>query len=500
MTPFLPSLLPMLRAAPGCRAWNALFAAAFVLVVAMGTLSPPCVHPDERVGLASVRYYETRWAPADIRDPAAAASVSSYGVSRLDQRTVYWMVAGKVYYAAKRLFPRWQVPERAFNILLFALLLAFYIRRGRDNPWLYLPVGLSPQIWYLFSYCTSDAWDLVLCLLVFHETAFSGSLLWRSVLGGSPMSGEFHHGIFDAERPARKSNPADVDGPSVSLGQRVLGLFLVGSLFGLLSLGKSTVLAAFLVAGIVILRRLVALPPRTLRKAILPLAAVVLIAVSWSVGATLSEYARYGSRHDEIREEVAVALRHPDFVPDERGIVRHFSVNLRLRGESLLDTLVHRHPPFLPTVLASFTGSYGIMRYPSPRPWYAAVGLCWLGMSLCCVVRLVRSRPRLPDLMAVTALAAVPVLLLAAAAWHAWTADYQPQGRYLFPSNVAWAAIGALVPACPKGNLAESVSRWFFTLLLVLGLCSLLFWGVVPMSDIPATLPAGNLGIDPVSL
>ena len=456
-----------------CSAWNALLAVAFAFLVAMALRTPVGIHPDEKACIGAVRFHETRWLPADIRDPAAAPSFSCYGVSRLDQRTVYWTLAGKVSRLARVVFPRWGTPERFFNIVLFGMLLVLCLRRGTVNPWIYLPIGISPQVWYLFSYCTADAWDLFLSVLVFHEAVFPRSLLWQGILGRGDT--------FDsATLPATCGS-----GESGATWRRGARLLVTGSLFGMLSLGKPTVLAALLVSGVILVRRLADLPGRTIRRALPALIAFVLVAAAWPAASLLSEHARYGSRHDEIREEMAARYRHANFVPDERGIVRHASVNLRGRGISLSDMVLHHEPPFLPTTLASFAGSYGHMRYPSPRPLYAAIAGCWFALFVVWGVHFLQSRPRAPDVLAALALMAIPVLLLGASVWHSWTADYQPQGRYLFPSNIAWAALGALAPIahCPGDGQRRIVSR-IFSLLLVLGLWSFLLYGLVPMSAV----------------
>lgn len=442
----------------------------------MSALSPPCAHPDEEVCLAAVRFYETRWRPADIREPEAVPTFSCYGVSRLDHRTAYWNLAGKFYGAARRIFPRWRAPERAFNVLIFASLLAFCFIRGRDNPWIFLPLCLSPQIWYLFSYCTSDAWDVTLSILAFHLSAFGGSILWRSALGGEGLKS---HGngaglVFAAVRPGGVQAMRAV--------RRTVGIVFCGAVFGLLSLGKPTVLATFLVVGIVILRRLSSLPKPAIRRALPALAVVALVAAAFPMASVAYEHAQYGDRHDAIRQELAEARRSNAFVPDEQGIVEHFSVNLRRRGLSLADTLLRQQPPFLRTNLASFAGSYGPMRFPSPFLWYVAVGLCWTMLFLCGAIRLSRSKPDVADILASAALLAVLALLLCASAWHSWTEDYQPQGRYLFPSNVAWAAIGALCPARFPCRRLVRTEECVMIALLSLGLYSFLFYGLLPLS------------------
>ncbi|MBR1837873.1 MAG: hypothetical protein IJ783_11380, partial [Kiritimatiellae bacterium] len=103
---------------------------------------------------------------------------------------------------------------------------------------------------------------------------------------------------------------------------------------------------------------------------------------------------------------------------------------------------------------------------------------------------------RAPDVLAALAVAAVPALLLCASAWHSWTADYQPQGRYLFASNVAWAALGALAPARGGAGRRERLSSAVLDALVALGLVSFLFCALVPISfpglaaGAPAEVPA----------
>ncbi len=303
-------------------------------------------------------------------------------------------------------------------------------------------------------------------LVALYEAACDSSLLWRTVLGVSRTSSQAEGGDV-APHPVGKA----------------AGVLFCGVLFGLLSLGKPTVLAAFLVIGVLVVRRLVSLSSQVLRRALPLLGAVVLVAASLHAAILLSEHFRYGGLHSEVRKEMAEAMRRADFVPDERGVVEHSSVNLRGRGVPFRDVLMRSEPPFLRTTLASFAGSYGALSYPNPFPWYVAVGLCWTALLACGAVRLIRSRPAAVDILSALALLAVPALLLGASAWHSWTADYQPQGRYLFPSNIAWAAIGALIPSAQKGGgRAARLATCVLIALLLLGLYSFLCYGILPMT------------------
>ena len=122
---------------------------------------------------------------------------------------------------------------------------------------------------------------------------------------------------------------------------------------------------------------------------------------------------------------------------------------------------------------------------------------CWLALAALWAVRFLRARPGLVDWLAAAALLAVPALLLAASAWHSWTDDYQPQGRYLFPSNVAWAALGALVPLRRRadGSAAAALPapgaacRTVASVLWLLGLVGFLLWAASPLCGPAAALP-----------
>ncbi|MBR1836185.1 MAG: DUF2142 domain-containing protein, partial [Kiritimatiellae bacterium] len=211
-----------------------LLACAFALVAAMAATSPLAAHPDEGPSAGAVRSCEATWFPADIRSPAAAPSFSPYGVSRLDGCAPYWFFAGRFSAAARVLFPKWSVPERAFNVVLFAALLSFCLSRSRRDPWMLLPVCISPQVWYLFSYCTSDALDVALSAAALGFAARPESL-----------------------RGVRR-------------------ICAAGLVFGLAALGKPTILAAFLVCGVLFARALRRPPFPGFRRSLLAAAAVAL--------------------------------------------------------------------------------------------------------------------------------------------------------------------------------------------------------------------------------
>ena len=166
-----------------------------------------------------------------------------------------------------------RVPERFFNVMLFAVFAGFCVRVGfRFSPF-FLLAGMTPQTWYLFSYCTSDAWDFLLCAVALYEAACDESAFQRAMR---------------ADR-LRNALPA---------------LFASGTLLGLVALGKATAWAALLLfaveEGVRLLHAVAAARKMRLARGSL----VILVAALWVGAAAVSEGIRYGGRHDEVRREM----------------------------------------------------------------------------------------------------------------------------------------------------------------------------------------------------
>ena len=150
-----------------------LLAMVWVLIVTMAQISAENTHPDEYVHLAATSYYKTSWLPPAIEDESIKDTYSVYGMSRLNNGEIYYLLAGK----AALFFETLQVDRllslRLFNVSLFALivLISVYSVPARAAA---LPFLISPEVWYVFSYCTSDAFALF--------NLFSGCLRTRASL------------------------------------------------------------------------------------------------------------------------------------------------------------------------------------------------------------------------------------------------------------------------------------------------------------------------------
>jgi hypothetical protein len=150
------------------------------LIAVMAGVSNYNQHPDESVHVNSAKYYIDHNIPPQIGDPAVADTYSPYGMSRLNTGEISYFFAGKF----ARILGPLQLPNylvfRYFNVCLFAFLLLFALYK-KPFRLLFVPLLLSPQIWYIFSYFNSEGFAMVVILLVAYQMAVEESA-WNRLL------------------------------------------------------------------------------------------------------------------------------------------------------------------------------------------------------------------------------------------------------------------------------------------------------------------------------
>lgn len=138
------------------------------LVLTMAALSKYNQHPDEHVHLKAAAYYENHWLPPKICAPETEHTYSSYGVSRLDTKEITYFLAGKIAFILHFAPIHYLIRIRLFNfILLFILLLLWH--KNKEDGILFIPLLISPQVWYVFSYFSSDAFSLSLGFFISYQ-------------------------------------------------------------------------------------------------------------------------------------------------------------------------------------------------------------------------------------------------------------------------------------------------------------------------------------------
>jgi hypothetical protein len=378
---------------------SAQFGAAAALILAMTVASKFNAHPDEYLHFEAAKYFSTHWLPPALDDPAIEPSLSHYGLSYLQDLDAAYLLIGKFM----ALVPSWlaspEIASRLCYVLLFIVLTAWLIQR---LPKSFAPAVLliSPQIWYVFSYVNGDAWALALSLVIVVQLAEKDSLLsqylraddWRTIWRGGLLFAALLAMLVMAKR-------------NYYLFLPFIGFVAFWRTFSWeaesrrLHLAKKWTVIALAAAALYF-------PLRTGHEAI--------------------------NRFDgaRLRIEQAEKFAAPKFTPSEiaagEGAQR---LNSRSRGVRFSTLLIEHN--WAVQSFQSFCGVYHWMSLSGPPEYYIVAGTLYLALLAFLLAGICRLSRR--DAVFAVAILGLMLSVILASAYHSWTADFQPQGRYLFP-------------------------------------------------------------------
>lgn len=420
----------------------------WLLVFTMAGVSKQNVHPDEYVHIAATHYYADHWLPPVVDDPSIRDTYSVYGVSRLNNGEIYYFFSGKTY----KLLQFFDLPEnfayRFFNVALFGAI--FFLTIGN----LYariaaLPYLVSSQIWYVFSYCGSDAFALFISFLVSWQLIDPNSLLHRYLKGGGALLrliGLVVLPVFLGTVFILKMNYY----PFVGLFYLVLGvkMFFTEEYY----LGKKDAL-----------KRLILITVLGLSFLGVRMVADYTINGSDRGDKIVELQEKYG--HYKYKRSTPPEDRVPTFLIKDRGVT--------------FSELIPKYHWDIQTFQSSF-GVFGYFTITSPQQYYFIVK--WFGSALLLFI-LISSFTRGGILGAgiTGVVCSCSVILILASLHRSWTADFQPQGRYLFP----------IIPmfAICLGHNIKAINRRVLILLVgimcMLGVYSFIFQGLLKIPKIP---------------
>ena len=370
---------------------------AGVLIVIMSGYSRLDAHPDEIWHVNAAKYYVKHWAPPRVCDARALDSYSQYGMSYLNRLEPVYFLAGKFaaligYFRTSDRYLYLYI--RTFNVLMFFLLL--YLVARRDTGVIFLPLLLTPQVWYIFSYFNGDAFPFFLTFLAADQILREDSRFNRFL------------------RQPRENWPGGV---------------WCGVLVGLLAVSKMNYLEYLVFLGGFVLLEL-ALKKRG-REYLSRILVVVVIAGSIFLVQTGVDRLWHGSEKGLRIEECAEKTAQPGFRPSDHMSGKGFAwSHLRSKGVRYRDLFVKAR--WGEMSFMSFVGVYGYMVYYGPAGYYLIMVVLHLALGLVLAVMAVQSRDAdtISLLLLVVAMAVLSVLI---SSYHSWVSDFQAQGRYLFP-------------------------------------------------------------------
>lgn len=380
--------------------WNLLpFALPALLIVAMALLTKFNAHPDEYLHFETARYFVNHWWPAPLNDPTIAPTFSHYGFSYMSDLDVAYFLMGKFIALLQGWLTTPEIAARLFNVLLFVILAAWLARRLEASlaPFILL---ISPQVWYVFSYVNGDAWALFVAMLIVVQLADQKSGLQRYFEGktwSDSLRGAVSFALLLALMIMAKRN-------------YYLFLLFVGFVAGWATLSEHGL----------------ALKIQRARKWIV----VLLLAAAFYSPVRIAHEALNGFDIPRRQQEQAEKYAAPHFKPSEiaagTGAGR---LVMRNKGVPFAELFTERG--WLGESFQSFCGVYRWMRLKDNDYYYVLMGLLYAALVASLLVRVVRLSWR--DALFAAGVLTTAGLVVLISAYHSWTADYQPQGRYLFP-------------------------------------------------------------------
>jgi hypothetical protein len=371
----------------------------WVLIVTMAGISKDNSHPDDYVHMSAISYYQDHWLPPVIDDPTIRNTYSAYGVSPLNDGAVYYLFAGKFHKFMQTL----SIPEylslRLFNVCLFGLIVLYTIR-NRYARMVALPFLVSSQIWYVFSYCASDAFALFFAFLAAVELINPNSLLHRYLKGESCVA-------------------------------KLLGLVVLGFLLGIVFLLKKNYLPFVVFFYLVLAVKLFFTEEFFWEKkaAVLRLLLLTLVGLSIFGLRVGADYLVNGFDREEKIVRLQEEMAHPWYKPATEIARKHISLYGKARGITLAQSIqIDRW--FEKTFRSSF-GVFGCFTTAGGQIYYNLVR--WSGVLLLALVlvAIFRSGGWIGSGLAIAALG-ISGGVIGIALYHSWTIDFQPLGRHLF--------------------------------------------------------------------
>ena len=396
------------------------------LIMTMALLSDFNTHPDEEVHVTAGKYFINHTLPPRVGDPSVRHTYSHYGVSRLHSGEIIYFLAGKYLRLLQPLYVQSFFLLRFFNVLLFGALILFAFQK-KDFRFFLLPFLLSSQIWYIFSYFNSDAFAVFIGLLAAYQLAGRQSALNSLIFSEQTK-------YFWIKLPA------------------------LGLLLGFLLLLKQNFYFLYLFLFLYFLWKIWVLRPKWTGGKIFRLIAVLLIGCSVFAGVRLTD-ARINDFNKEAllfeaRRQYADELFNPD-TPIEK---RHAYLEMRKRGTSLKRFLAADR--WGEKSFRSSFGVYGYTQYSGSFAYYDYVRYIGIALLLTLIIS-IACRGRSAGIALLTIATGTALLLIITACWHAWTVDFQAQGRYFLPI-IPMAAV--LFYHCRRIIFRPAFYPLFFTL------------------------------------
>ena len=379
--------------------WNIAFTSAYG-----GT-----VHPDEMQTRAAVDYYRTHWIQPDVRSDFVATTVSGYGMTRMSEINLYYLFAGKFANMCG-----FTMSFRALGMLMIVILGCFVLKNIKKERYIAILFFATPQLWYLFSYATSDAYDYLFTVFAAYQILAKDSAL-NKVLR-KPFKG--------------KQIP-------VYLG--------VGFIFANLLMAKKTFYVVLLTIFMLLLYRLIFADKKDRKQLFVKYMALLGVTFAVVLVRYYPDFGYYGLQKGAAVDQVIEATALPEYKPSTPAIEQAKSTLLYEKGVTLKEFFVDWN--FNEELFTNYFGYYGIYSLRAENWYYTLMTVLYIGLFASVGIlghHNIRKQKTAGESVLRVRLTywtmwAMIILMYLMTIYNAYFVDFQPQGRYLFPALPALA-------------------------------------------------------------
>ena len=420
---------------------------AFMSATAIGAFRGP-LHADEAIQMKAGRYYKNHWLPPEICDPAIADTYSVYGASRLEKLEIVYLLAGKFVKALQFAELNDLLKFRLFNIFLFFILSVLSIRYA-DYRLLTLPLLISPQIWYVFTYFNSEAFAMFILILASYQVFSTQSLMNQ---------------LLTEQNERRKG------------GKVAFQLIIIGLLFSLLLLIKTNfyIFIIFLILCFLLKLYRQAFPNPLM--ALKRMGVIMLVAASVYGLRYSAELAINGTDRHQKYMDCVEKMALPLYKPGNDLSKLHLYMRLRDRGISFKEMFAGRDWGII-----SFCRAFGVYFFKpaAPDAYYKLVlaASFFFGAFLFFSILLSRN---IDNILLLMIIMVSSLLLIGLSFRHSWIVDFQPHGRYLFP---VFSMMGVLILQSAK-DLNKPLLNFFVIFMFIVSSYSYVFIGFLQLLEL----------------
>lgn len=371
--------------------------AAACLTVYVGFRNPFYLNPDEYHTLAAADWYFSHFMPPSMRNPEIISTYAIYGTTRHSEWNMFYFLTAKI----GQFFTDELVRMRFFTVSSFCVMEGIALKNIRKNMSLLFALFLTPQVWYLFSYCTSDSYDFFMGFLCMYELIKEDSML-NQVL----------------DRSFSKKH--------------MLYMLLSGFLFVQILWAKPSFYPILIFVFFVLLIRLCYTKQEKKRTLLCRYMAIVgMTLFIFVLRYMITDYPYYGFEKYDVYMEMLEKTAEYEYKFSTPPMEQAYSMNFIGKGVTLWEFLTKFD--FNKNLFRTFAGFFGSYAFGASDWYYLLMGIVYLvlfGYLLYCIFA--AKNPRICwEMGAAVFTIFIHYILIV---YNGWVIDFQPQGRYLLPA------------------------------------------------------------------